>query len=192
MAEQKNRCTWCGTDPQYVDYHDKVWGVPFYDDQRLFEFLTLEGAQAGLSWITILKRRDAYFKAFDHYDVEKIARYTPKKVEKLLQNEGIIRNRLKIESTITNAQAYIKVQEEFGSFSKYRWDFIGGKPIVNKRKSLKDIPPTTTLSDSWSKDLKKRGFRFVGSTIVYAHMQAVGMVNDHFTTCFRYHEVQEL
>ena len=189
MAKAKSRCAWCGDDPIYVEYHDTVWGVPVYDDRELFEFLTLEGAQAGLSWITVLKRRSGYQKAFDQFDVEKIARYGRKKVESLMQDEGIIRNRLKIESTISNAQAFLKVQEEFGSFSRYQWDFIGGKPTVNKRRTIGDLPPTSALSDAWSKDLKARGFRFVGSTIVYAHMQAVGMVNDHVTSCFRYKEV---
>ena len=190
---QKNnkisRCPWAGTDPLYVHYHDTEWGVPVYDDQKLFEFLTLEGAQAGLSWITVLRKRENYRKAFANFDVKKVARFTPAKVEELMKNEGIIRNRLKITSTITNAQAFLKVVKEFGSFHEYQWSFVKGKPIQNKRKSLKDVPATSPESDAFSKDLKKRGFRFVGSTIIYAHMQAVGMVNDHLTSCFRYSKV---
>lgn len=180
------RCPWAGTDPLYIHYHDTEWGVPVYDDRKLFEFLTLEGAQAGLSWITVLKKRENYRKAFADFDPKKVARFTPKKIEALLQNEGIVRNRLKLESTVTNAQAFLKVVKEFGSFQSYQWQFVKGKPLQNNRKTLKDIPATSPESDAFSKDLKKRGFRFVGSTIIYAHMQAVGMVNDHLTTCFRY------
>jgi len=187
--EQK-RCTWAGTDPVYIDYHDTEWGVPVYDDRRLFEFLILEGAQAGLSWITILKRRDGYREAFDDFDPVRVARFTPNKVEKLLQNPGIIRNRLKVQSAITNAKAFLRVQDEFGGFSRYQWAFVDNRPVINHRCSMKDIPPRTDLSDKLSRDLKKRGFTFVGSTIIYAHMQAVGMVNDHVVSCFRYRQVQ--
>ncbi len=186
----KTRCGWCGTDPVYVRYHDEEWGVPVYDDRKLFEFLILEGAQAGLSWITILKRRENYRKAFDSFDPVKVARYSQKKMAELLKDAGIIRNRLKIKSAVANAQAFLKVQEEFGSFSKYQWQFVGGKPLVNRLKTLKGLPPRTPESDAYSKDLKKRGFSFVGSTIIYAHMQAVGMVNDHLVSCFRYRQVQ--
>ncbi len=184
--KEKIRCGWCLKDDLYRSYHDNEWGVPVYDDRTLFEFLILEGAQAGLSWSTILKRRENYRKAFDNFNVEKVARYTPKKIQALLKDEGIIRNRLKVHAAVANAKAFIKVQEEFGSFSKYQWRFTGGKPIVNRRRTLKDIPPTSKESDAFSKDLKKRGFTFVGSTIMYAHMQAVGMVNDHLLSCHRY------
>ena len=180
------RCSWCESDPIYIKYHDEEWGVPVHDDKKLFEFLILEGAQAGLSWITILKRREGYRKAFANYDAEKVARFTEKKIEKLLLDPGIIRNRLKVRAAVTNAQAFLKIQEEFGSFDKYSWQFVGGKQIVNKCKTLKDIKATSKESDVFSKDLKKRGFKFVGSTIMYAHMQAVGMVNDHLICCFRY------
>lgn len=184
------RCGWAGTDPLYVHYHDTEWGVPVTDDRTLFEFLLLEGAQAGLSWITVLKKRENYRKAFDGFDVKKIARYNPKKIESLLQNPGIIRNRLKVESAVRNAQAFIQVVEEFGSFSTYQWRFVGGNPLQNKLKTLKDIPAQTPESDAFSKDLKKRGFNFVGSTIIYAHMQATGMVNDHLVSCFRHKEIK--
>ncbi len=183
------RCGWCIKEPIYVEYHDREWGVPVFDDRVLFEFLILEGAQAGLSWLTILRRREGYRKAFADFDPEKVASFDKKKVAKLLTNEGIIRNRLKVESSVTNAQAFLAVQEEFGSFANYQWQFVNGKPIINKRRTLKDLPPTSKQSDEFSKDLKQRGFRFVGSTIVYAHMQAVGMVNDHLTSCFRYKEL---
>jgi DNA-3-methyladenine glycosylase I len=186
----KKRCQWCGTDPLYVEYHDQEWGVPVYDDQKLFEFLILEGAQAGLSWLTILKRREGYRKAFANWDTTKVARFDKRKIQSLLKNEGIIRNRLKIESAIRNAKAFIEIQQEFGSFSKYQWQFVGGKPLRNKWKSMKSLPAKTELSDAFSKDLKKRGFNFVGSTIIYAHMQAVGMVNDHTVDCFRYQEIK--
>ena len=185
----KTRCGWAGTDPLYMEYHDREWGVPMHDDTKLFEFLILEGAQAGLSWLTVLKKRENYRKAFDHFDVKKVAKYDAKKIKKLLLNPGIIRNRLKIESTVSNAKAFLELRKEFGSFGKYMWGFVGGHPIVNRRRSLKDIPPTTEISDAMSQDLKKRGFRFVGSTICYAHMQAVGMVNDHVVDCFRYKQV---
>jgi len=183
------RCTWAGTDPLYVAYHDTEWGVPVHDDQRLFEFLILEGAQAGLSWITILRKRENYRRAFDQFDVEKVARYTPRKIQQLLQDPGIVRNRLKIQAAITNARAFLNVQEAFGSFDAYSWGFVDGKPIRNRWKSHKEVPATTPQSDAFSKDLKQRGFKFVGSTIVYAHMQACGMVNDHTVNCFRYREI---
>ena len=170
-------------------YHDEEWGVPLHDAQRLFEFLILEGAQAGLSWQTVLNKRGNYRKAFDNFDPAKVARYTPKRVEKLLQNAGIIRNRLKVESAISNAKAVLAIQKEFGSFDAYVWQFVGGKPKKNRFKSMSQIPATTDESEAFSKDLKKRGFRFVGSTICYAFMQAVGMVNDHTTNCFRYSQV---
>ena len=185
----KKRCDWCGDDPLYVNYHDEEWGVPIYDDDKLFEFLILETFQAGLSWITILRKRENFRKAFDNFDYNKIARYTDTKFEALMQNEGIIRNKLKIKATITNAQAFMKIQEEFGSFSDYIWAFTNGKTIKNKLKSLSNAPATTPLSDKISKDLKNRGFKFVGSTVIYAHMQATGMVNDHLTDCFRYNQV---
>ena len=180
------RCAWAGTDPVYVAYHDEEWGVPVHDDRRLFEFLVLEGAQAGLSWITILKRRDHYREAFDDFDPERVARFTPARCERLLKNPGLIRNRLKILSAVANARAFLKVQDEFGGFAAYQWSFVGGKPVQNRRRSTSEIPARTEISDALSRDLKKRGFSFVGSTIVYAHMQAVGMVNDHVTSCFRH------
>lgn len=182
----KQRCSWCGKDPLYVKYHDEEWGVPVYDDQKLFEFLTLESMQAGLSWITILKKRENFREAFDGFDVNKVAKYNEKKFEELMQNEGIIRNRLKIQASINNAKAFLEIQEEFGSFSEYIWGFTDHKVIVNSWKSLDEIPAKTELSDKISKDLKKRGFKFVGSTVIYAHMQATGMVNDHIVSCFRY------
>lgn len=186
---EQYRCHWAGTDPLYNLYHDTEWGVPLHDDRKLFEMLILEGAQAGLSWITILRKREEYRKAFDNFNAKKIANYNSKKIAALMNNEGIIRNRLKIESTISNARAFLAVQKEFGSFDRYIWQFTGRKPIVNKRKSIKDIPATTAESDAMSRDLKKRGFRFVGSTICYAFMQACGMVNDHEVKCFRYNKV---
>ncbi len=186
----KVRCAWSGSDALYIHYHDTEWGVPVHDDQKLFEFLILEGAQAGLSWLTVLKKRENYREAFDYFNPEKVARYDKSKIEKLLQNPGIIRNRLKVESAVKNAQAFLKVVEEFGSFDRYQWQFVEGKPLQNKIKSLKEIPARSELSDRFSKDLKQRGFNFVGSTIIYAHMQAVGMVNDHLLDCFRYKEVK--
>lgn len=183
-----NRCAWAGTDPVYIRYHDTEWGVPVTDDRRLFEFLILEGAQAGLSWITILKRRDGYRKAFANFDPRKVAKYSSKKMAQLLKNPGIIRNRLKIKSAVQNARAFLNVQKEFGSFSKYQWAFVKNKPIGNMWREMKRIPARTEISDTFSKDLKKRGFTFVGSTIIYAHMQAVGMVNDHVVSCFRYNQ----
>jgi DNA-3-methyladenine glycosylase I len=186
---KKQRCAWCEGDALYEAYHDLEWGVPVKDDDTLFEFLILETFQAGLSWITILRKRENFRKAFDNFDYSKIAKYTQKKKDTLLQNPGIIRNKLKVNATVTNAQAFMKVQEEFGSFSKYIWGFVDGKPIKNNLKNYKDAPANTELSDALSKDLKKRGFKFVGSTVVYAHMQATGMVNDHEINCFRYEEV---
>ncbi|HXJ09322.1 MAG TPA: DNA-3-methyladenine glycosylase I [Burkholderiales bacterium] len=183
---EKARCAWAGTDPLYVEYHDREWGVPVHDDRKLFEFLILEGAQAGLSWITILRKRENYRKAFAGFDPGKVSRFSKEKIQSLLRNPGIIRNKLKVESAVTNAQAFLAVQKEFGSFDKYMWQFVGGKPMLNRRKSMAQIPASTPESDAMSADLKKRGFRFVGSTICYAHMQAVGMVNDHVKTCFRY------
>jgi len=187
MTKKITRCKWAeGVSLDYIEYHDKEWGVPGYDDPVQFEFLLLEGAQAGLSWSTILNKREGYRRAFAGFDVEKVARFTKNRVEKLLQNPGIVRNRLKVESAVTNAQAFIAVQEEFGSFSKYIWRFVDGKPIQNRFEKDSDVPATSPESDALSKDLKKRGFRFVGSTIIYAHMQATGLVNDHVTGCFRH------
>ncbi len=191
-SKQKVRCSWAGNDLTYVAYHDGEWGVPVYDDQRLFEFLVLEGAQAGLSWITILRKRDAYRKAFANFDPEKVARFNAKKVEALMQDAGIVRNRLKIESAVKNARAFLKLQEELGSFSAYQWGFVDGRPLQNRQPSMKQIPARTPISDALSKDLKRRGFSFVGSTIMYAHMQAVGMVNDHIDACFRQTPVGKL
>lgn len=185
-----NRCEWCEKEQIYIDYHDQEWGVPLYDDGKLFEFLILEGMQAGLSWLTILKKRENFCKAFDHFDAKKIARYRESKIQKLLTNPGIIRNNLKVRSAVRNAQAFLKVQEEWGSFSDYMWNFVDHKPVLNRWKTLGDLPASTPLSDTISKDLKKRGFQFVGTTIVYAHMQATGMVNDHLVSCFRYKELR--
>lgn len=185
----KKRCFWVSDDPLYIEYHDTEWGVPVYDDDKLFEFLILETFQAGLSWITVLKKRENFRAAFDNFDYKRIANYTEEKFEELLQNAGIIRNKLKIKATISNAQAFMKVQAEFGSFSKYIWKFVDGKPIKNAFEKREEVPAITELSDQISKDLKKRGFKFVGSTVIYAHMQATGMVNDHTTDCFRYNEV---
>lgn len=184
-----NRCAWSLGFQAYVDYHDQEWGVPVHDDKSLFEFLTLEGAQAGLSWATILKRRGGYKEAFAHWDVQKVANYDQKKIDQILLDPGVIRNKLKIHGTVTNAQKFIEVQSEFGSFDTYIWNFVGGQPIVNKWESLSETPATTIESDALSKALKKRGFKFVGSTIMYAYMQACGLVNDHVVGCFRYHEV---
>jgi DNA-3-methyladenine glycosylase I len=188
-ADEKPRCTWCLGSEIYVRYHDEDWGVPEHDDRRLFAKLILDGAQAGLSWITILKKRESYYRAFDDFDAAKIARYSPKKVESLMQDAGIVRNRLKIEAAITNAKAYLAVKQELGSFDDYLWGFVGGKTKRNAWTSMKDLPATSAESDAMSKDLKRRGFKFVGSTICYAFMQAVGMVNDHRVDCFRYGEV---
>jgi DNA-3-methyladenine glycosylase I len=180
------RCAWSSNDPLYQSYHDNEWGVPVHDDRRLFEMLTLEGAQAGLSWITVLRKRENYRKAFDGFDPKKISRYTQARITKLMANEGIVRNRLKIESTVLNAKAFLAVQKEFGSFDTYLWQFVNGKPLANQRRTIREVPASTPESDALSKDLKKRGFKFVGTTICYAFMQAVGMVNDHTTDCFRY------
>ncbi|UYN90926.1 MAG: DNA-3-methyladenine glycosylase I [Anaerolineales bacterium] len=186
------RCGWHGADPLYIQYHDEEWGVPLHDERRLFEMLILEGAQAGLSWITVLRKREAYRKAFDNFDPKKVARYDAKKIAKLLADPGIIRNRAKVNAAVGNAQAFLAVQDEFGSFDTYIWQFVGGAPIQNKRKTLRDIPAETDESRAMSKDLKTRGFRFVGPTICYAHMQATGMVNDHLVGCFRYKQVSGL
>lgn len=186
----KKRCEWAaGTFPEYIKYHDEEWGVPVHDDPTHFEFLTLEGAQAGLSWSTILKKREGYKKAFSDFDVEKVARYDDHKIEALINDPSIIRNRLKIHSVVMNARNFIRVQEEFGSFDHYLWRFVDGKVIHGHWKSMKEVSATTRESDALSRDLKKRGFKFVGSTIMYAHMQAVGMVNDHTVDCFRYGEI---
>jgi DNA-3-methyladenine glycosylase I len=187
----RKRCAWVNLDDHLMlAYHDREWGVPVHDDRKHFEFLILEGAQAGLSWSTVLKKREAYRKAFDHFDPVKVARFTAARIEKLLQDPGIIRNRLKIESTVRNAKAFLKVQQEFGTFDTYCWRFVDGKPKVNKLTSMQQIPATSPESDAFSKDLKQRGFNFVGSTIIYAHMQAIGMVNDHLVDCFRYRELR--
>ncbi|MBI9087338.1 MAG: DNA-3-methyladenine glycosylase I [Desulfobacterales bacterium] len=185
-----NRCGWVTDDPIYLAYHDHEWGVPVHDDRKLFEFIILEGAQAGLSWLTILKRREGYRKAFADFDAQKVARFTSKKIEALLQDTGIIRNRLKVNAAVTNARAFLKIQETFGSFDRYSWQFVDGRTKVNAHKNQADVPATSKESDAFSKDLKQRGFKFVGSTIIYAHMQAVGMVNDHLVSCFRYGEIK--
>jgi len=189
MTNNTLRCAWSTTDPLYIAYHDHEWGVPLHGDRKLFEMLILEGAQAGLSWITILKKRENYRKAFDNFKAKKIAAYNPKKVRDLLKNEGIVRNKLKIAATISNATAFLEVQRELGSFDRYIWQFVRGTPIQSRRRSPKGIPATTPESDAMSRDLKKRGFRFVGPTICYAFMQATGMVNDHVVGCFRHGEV---
>lgn len=189
MAELQ-RCDWCVGSEIYENYHDREWGVPLKTDRGLFEFLILEGAQAGLSWLTVLKKREAYREAFAEFDPERVARFDQRKIEALLKNPGIIRNRLKVESAVTNARAFLKVQEEFGSFSKYQWGFVSGKPVQNRWTSISQIPARSDVSDRFSKDLKKRGFKFVGSTIIYAHMQATGLVNDHLTKCFRYKKLK--
>jgi len=187
MTKKIKRCAWAGeTSLNYIEYHDKEWGVPVWDDQTQFEFLLLEGAQAGLSWSTILNKRDGYRKNFADFDASKVARFTQKRIDKILQDPGIVRNKLKVNSAVTNAKAFLKVQEEFDGFANYIWQFVGGEPIQNKILRDSDIPATSPESDALSKDLKKRGFKFVGSTIMYAHMQATGMVNDHAVTCFRY------
>lgn len=188
----KIRCQWCGNDPLYVDYHDREWGVVVHDDRLLFEFLVLEGAQAGLSWLTILKKRENYRKAFDGFDYERIARYTKNDVERLLADSGIVRNRLKIESVVKNARAVLELHNDYDSLDSFLWQYVDGSPIQNSFKSIEELPATTALSESLSKDLKKRGFNFVGSTICYAFMQAVGMVNDHTTQCFRHQEIKHL
>jgi DNA-3-methyladenine glycosylase I len=187
MNKKTKRCKWAeGTSLNYIEYHDTEWGVPVFDDQVQFEFLILEGAQAGLSWSTILNKRDGYRKLFADFDVQKVARFTPKRIAKILLDPAVVRNRLKVESAVSNAKAFIALQEEFGSFSNYIWQFVGGKPIQNRFKKDSEVPATSAESDALSKDLKKRGFKFVGSTIMYAHMQATGLVNDHVTSCFRH------
>ena len=185
-----NRCEWCGTDPLYVKYHDDEWGIPLHDDHGLFELLILEGAQAGLSWSTILRKREGYRKAFDNFDARKISQYSEMDVSRLLANSEIIRNRLKINATITNARAFLEAQEQFGSFDHYIWQFVNGRPIQNSWEKLTDIPSSTPESEAMSKDLQRRGFKFVGTTICYAFMQAVGMVNDHVVGCFRHKELR--
>lgn len=189
-AKEKNRCAWCLKFEQYIEYHDTEWGVPVHDDRTHFEFLILEGAQAGLSWSTILKKREGYRKVFAGFDPHKVARFTEKRLEKILLDPGIIRNRLKVFAAVNNARRFLEIQKEFGSFSSYIWQFVNHKPIINKWKTLKQIPATTKESDALSKDLIKRGFKFTGSTVMYAHMQACGLVNDHLVDCFRYREVQ--
>ncbi len=186
----KQRCKWVGSDPLYIKYHDTEWGIPLHDDRRLFEFLILEGAQAGLSWITVLKKRQNYTESFNNFDPEKIARYDSNKIAELLSNKGIIRNRLKIAAAVQNARSFLAVQEKFGSFDAYIWRFVNGEPAVNKWKTCKEIPVKTAESIAMSNDLKKRGFKFVGPTICYAYMQAVGLVNDHTIDCFRYNELR--
>jgi DNA-3-methyladenine glycosylase I len=185
-VKEKSRCPWAGTDPRMIAYHDTEWGVPVHDDRLFFEFLTLEGAQAGLSWQTILNKRDAYREVFAGFDPERVARFDRRRIEKLMTNPAIVRNRLKIESTVSNAKAVLDVQREFGSFDRYLWALVGGKPALNKRRRSRPVPASTPVSDALSKALKQRGFRFVGSTICYAFMQATGMVNDHLVTCFRH------
>ena len=182
----KKRCAWCGEDPLYISYHDNEWGVPVHDDRLLFEFLVLEGAQAGLSWLTVLRKRENYRKAFDNFEISRVARYGQKEIDRLLLDPGIIRNRLKIESAIKNARGILDIQKEYGSFDAFLWQYVDGRPVQNCPKSMADLPATSTISDQLSKDLKKRGFNFVGSTICYSLMQAVGLVNDHFADCFRY------
>lgn len=189
--KEKVRCSWCLKTENYIEYHDNEWGLPVHDDQKHFEFLILEGAQAGLSWLTILNKREGYRKAFADFDPAKVARFTEAKCEKILLDPGIVRNRLKVYGAVNNAKRFLEVQKEFGTFDKYIWSFVGGKPIVNKWNSLGQIAPTTKESDALSKDLIKRGFKFVGSTVIYSHMQACGLVNDHLTSCFRYKEVNK-
>ena len=185
----RRRCDWAGTDPEMVAYHDTEWGVPVHDDDTHFEFLVLEGAQAGLSWSTILKRRSGYRKAFAGFDPVKVARFTPAKVEKLLTDTGIIRNRAKVQSTVRNAGLFLDVQKEFGSFDAYIWGFVGGRPVVNRWRRMAQLPPTSPESEALSKDLRRRGFSFVGPTVCYAHLQAAGLINDHLVGCFRYDEI---
>ncbi len=189
--KEKQRCGWCIGKPLYEQYHDEEWGVPVWNDQKQFEFLVLESAQAGLSWWTILQRRENYRKAFANFDPEKVARFNQKQIEKLLQDEGIIRNRAKIESSVNNARVFLDIQKQHGDFCSYFWNFTDGKPIVNQLKSLKDAAANTALSDTITKDMKQKGFKFLGTTVMYAHMQATGMINDHLVTCFRHKEVQK-
>lgn len=185
-VKEKNRCPWCLKFDQYIQYHDNEWGVPVHDDRVHFEFLILEGAQAGLSWATILKKREGYRKVFSEFDPVKVARFTEARIEKILLDPGIVRNRLKVYAAVNNAKCFLQVQKEFGSFDNYIWSFVDGKPIINKRKTLKEVPATTPESDALSKSLIKRGFKFVGSTVIYAHMQACGLVNDHLIDCWKY------
>lgn len=192
MSEKLKKCEWAGDDPLYVDYHDKEWGVPVYDDQKLFEFLILETFQAGLSWITVLRKRENFRLAFDNFDFNKLALYDENKIAQLLNNKGIIRNRLKIYAAVNNARAFLEIRKEHGTFSKYIWSFTSGKAIINNFRTIKDIPANTGLSDKISKELKKKGFKFVGSTVIYAYMQATGMLNDHVKECFRYNEINDL
>lgn len=192
MNKELFRCPWCLKFEQYIEYHDNEWGVPVHDDRIHFEFLILEGAQAGLSWATILKRREGYRNAFADFDAQKVAKFTDKKLEKLLQDPSIIRNRLKVYAAKNNAQRFLEVQKEFGSFDQYIWKFVNGKPIVNQRKTMKQVPATSKESDALSKDLIKRGFKFVGSTVIYAHMQTCGLINDHLVDCFRYKSTKAL
>ncbi|MDA9909079.1 DNA-3-methyladenine glycosylase I [Gammaproteobacteria bacterium] len=187
-----SRCAWAGDDPLYQKYHDKEWGVPLHSDKKLFEFLILEGMQAGLSWITILKKRQAFREAFDGFDFNKVAKYPDSKIEQLLDNPGIIRNKLKVNAAVTNAQAFIRIRKEFGTFNKYIWQFVDHQPLQNSWKNLQEMPAKTPLAETITRDLKKRGFSFVGPTIVYSHMQATGMVNDHTRDCFRHQEIREL
>ena len=190
-AKEKVRCSWCLKFDEYIAYHDTEWGVPVHDDNVHFEFLILEGAQAGLSWSTILKKRDGYRKAFANFDPVKVARFKEDRIEKILLDPGIVRNRLKVNSAVTNAKKFLEIQKEFGTFDSYIWGFVNGKPKVNAWKELRDIPPTSPESDALSKDLIKRGFKFVGSTVIYAHMQACGLINDHITDCWRYHALSK-
>ena len=189
--KEKIRCSWCLKFDEYIDYHDTEWGVPVHDDNVHFEFLILEGAQAGLSWSTILKKREGYRKAFANFDPVKVARFKEDRIEKILLDPGVVRNRLKVNSAVTNAQKFLEIQKEFGTFDSYIWSFVNGKPKVNAWKELRDIPPTSPESDALSRDLIKRGFKFVGSTVIYAHMQACGLINDHITECWRYHAVNK-
>lgn len=191
-AKMQERCEWAGSDPLYIEYHDKEWGVPVHDDRKIFEMLVLEGAQAGLNWLTVLRKRENYREAFDNFDPRKVAKYDSEKFQKLLATEGIIRNKLKIRSAIQNARAFLELQKEFGTFDAYIWQFVGGKPIRNSWSSLSELPAQTAESEAMSKDLERRGFSFVGPTICYAHMQATGMINDHVVTCFRYKEVESM
>lgn len=184
------RCPWCGTDELYVKYHDEEWGVPVHDDRKHFEFLVLESAQAGLNWLTVLRKRENYRKAYDDFDPLKVSNYDEEKYNELLNNKGIIRNKLKIRASINNAICFVKIQQEFGSFDKYIWSFVNNEQVVNNWKDISEVPATSELSDRVSADLKKRGFKFLGSTIVYAHLQATGLINDHITSCFRYHNVK--
>ncbi len=192
MAKEPSRCPWCATDPLYIDYHDREWGVPVRDDKKMFEFLTLEAAQAGLSWLTVLKKREGYRKAFADFDAEKVARFSEAKKAKLLENPGIVRNRLKVNAAVNNAKHFLDVAEKHGSFCAFLWSFVDGRPIDNKLRKMEDYAATSKESDAISKELKRLGFKFVGSTIIYAHMQAAGLVNDHLVSCFRHGEVNKL